>query len=536
MQKIPIFLLFGLFLTPSFTYCLMFSTETMSEEYFYASYLGGSGYDVIRDMVLNSAGEMILVGTTFSTDFPIQDAYQPTYAGGVRPEEPPIYGGDGFITMISNTGEIVWSTFHGGSMLDFCERVVTVGDEIIIAGVTNSQDLTIIDGDDQVSYNGGQSDVFVAVYSIVGELLRSVYLGGSGAELIEDIVINHEGELLLVGFTESNDLPVTMDAYQDNIRGEADGFLVKMDPSNLDVLYLSYFGGSGRDGIGNIALNPTGGFYISGYTDSGDFPLTDNAFQSSIVGSERDTFLTLFSDELQLEYSTYLGGSAMEDCFDLAVDSLGSAILSGRTWSDDFPTINAFQPQYSNIEVDGFYTKFSPDGESLEFSSYLGYSGWDTLNRLCITEDDDIVLAGMADTSDFPVVNGFQESKHEGTDIYILMLDSDGNHIFASYLGGNGMELPWGCINQGSKLYLVAQTTSSNMITSSDALMNIYAGDTDGYFFTLDLEEYLDALEQNEESDEGSSNISSYWASYYIVTILSVCIFAGWYIYNRNRN
>jgi len=83
---------------------------------------------------------------------------------------------------------------------------------------------------------------------------------------------------------------------------------------------------------------------------------------------------------------------------------------------------------------------------------------------------------------------------------------------------------------------LVAQTTSSKMITSSDALMNIYAGDTDGYFFTLDLEEYLDALEQNEESDEGSSNISSYWASYYIVTILSVCIFAGWYIYNGNRN
>jgi len=536
LRKYSLFVIIFFLLTQTTAYGLLVSPETQVEGYFYGSYLGGSGRDDIRDLILDPDGNMIVLGGTFSPDFPIVDAYQDTFGGGVQPEEPPYYGGDGFVAMFSAAGELVWSTFLGGSMLENCERGVLVGDEIIVCGVTNSDDLPITGDVGQVSYGGGLGDAFLAVYSTGGELLRYSYFGGSGADVPDDIIVRGNGDVIMVGYTDSDDLPVTGDAFQDSLSGEADGFILKLDPQSLEISYLSYFGGSNRDSIGDIEINPVDGFFLTGNTNSGDFPGTDSLealpFQSSITGSERDIFLARFNEAFELEYATYLGGSEMEDCFGLAVDSQGSAILSGRTWSPDFPTVDAYQPDYSDVEVDGFYTKFSPEGDSLVFSSYLGYNGWDTLNRICVTSEDSILLAGMADTSDFPVVSGFQDSKRSGTDIYLLLLESDGTHLFASYLGGGGMEHPWDCIIDDGYVYVVAQTASSDMITSDDAYMSEYAGNTDGYIFRLQLEEYLAKADsgENQEEDTGSSN---YWTSYLVVTVFVVGIFAGWCFFTR---
>ncbi|MCW4013852.1 MAG: hypothetical protein NWF07_12830 [Candidatus Bathyarchaeota archaeon] len=536
LKKHPIVSIIFLLLTPTMASGLLVSPETQLEGYYYGSYLGGAGMDDIRDLILDPDGNMIVMGGTFSPDFPVQEAYQPSYAGGVQPEEPPYYGGDGFVAMFSATGELMWSTFIGGSMLEDCERGVLVGDEIIVCGATNSQDFPIVGGVGQVSYVGGQGDAFFAVYNIGGELLRSSYFGGSGGDLPEDIIVCDDGDVIIVGYTDSDDLPVTGDAFQDSLGGTADGFILKLDPQSFQINYLSYFGGSDRDSIGDIEINPVDGYFLVGNTHSSDFPGTDSlyapVFQSSITGSERDIFLTRFSEDFELEYSTYLGGSDMEDCFGLAVDSQGSAILSGRTWSPDFPTVDAYQLEYSGVEVDGFYTKFSPEGDSLVFSSYLGYSGWDTLNRLCVAEDDGILLAGMADTSDFPVVSGFQESKRSGTDIYLLLIDQDGNHVFASYLGGDGMEHPWDCIIDDGYVYIVAQTTSSDLPSSDDAYMADYAGNTDGYIFRLSLGEYL-AQAESDDIQEGDTGSSNYWTSYFVVTVFVVGIFAGWYLYSK---
>jgi hypothetical protein len=523
-----------LLLTPITAFGLMVSPDTQLEGYFYGSYLGGAGLDDIRDLILDPEGNMIVMGGTFSPDFPVKEAYQQNYAGGVQPEEPPYYGGDGFIAIFSDTGEMIWSTFMGGSLLETCERGVLVGDEIIVCGVTNSQDLPIMGDVGQGSYGGGLGDGFLAVYSMDGELLRSSYFGGSGGDMPEDIILCDDGDVIMVGYTDSDELPVTGNAIQSDLNGETDGFILKLDPQSFEISYLSYFGGSDSDSIGDIEINPVDGFYLTGFTISNDFPGTDApTFQSSITGSERDIFLARFNEAFELEYATYLGGSSMDDCFGLAVDSQGSAILSGRTWSPDFPMVDAYQSEYSGVEVDGFYSKFSPGGDSLVFSSYLGYSGWDTLNRVCVTLDDGIFLAGMADTSDFPVVSGFQESKRIGTDIYLLLLDPEGNHVFGSYLGGDGMEHPWNCVVADGYVYIVAQTASSDIMTSDDAFMGDYAGDTDGYIFRLNLEEYLAHAESGENQEEESDLLSSYWVSYIIVTVFVVAVFAGWYLYTK---
>ncbi|MCK4582750.1 hypothetical protein KAU18_05490, partial [Candidatus Bathyarchaeota archaeon] len=406
------------------------------DTYYYATFLGGGSGDIVKDVAVDSMGNMVVVGSTYSEDFPVLNAYQPTYAGGFS-DNIHIVGGEGFVAKLSQEGELVWSTFLGGSGLDGCLEVDIVDEKIVVSGVTGSTDFPIVGGVGQQTYGGGEVDGFVAVLSSDGELLRSTYFGGSEDESFRDMVIDGNGMLVLTGYTMSSDLPITGDALQSSKNSNLDGFLAVMTPESFEIIYLTYFGGSERDGANEVSTGPDNDIYVTGWTQSSDFPVTGDALQSTITGSERDIFLVRFSEAGQLEYATYLGGSDMEDCFGLDVDSESCAILSGRTWSSDFPTANAIQPEYSGIEVDSLVTKFSPDGSELVFSTFLGYSGWDTLHRVCVDGEDNIILAGIADSNDFPVVNAFQETKNTGVDIYVIMLDPEGAPRFSSYLGGS---------------------------------------------------------------------------------------------------
>ncbi|MBN2336553.1 hypothetical protein JXL21_13425 [Candidatus Bathyarchaeota archaeon] len=484
-------------------------------------------------------GNMVVVGSTYSTDFPVLNAYQQGYAGGFS-DNIHIVGGEGFITKLSQEGELMWSTFLGGSGLDGCLGVEVFGGETVVMGVTNSTDFPVVGGVGQQTYRGGGADGFVAVLDSDGELLRSCYFGGSETDAPDDMVIDDDGRLVLTGYTSSSDLPVTEDAHQRSRNGETDGFLAVMDPESFDIIYLTYFGGSGRDGASEVSTRLDNDIYISGWTQSTDFPVTGDAFQGTITGSERDIFLVRFSEAGQLEYASYLGGSEMEDCFGLDVDSEGCAILSGRTWSSDYPTANAIQPEYSGIEVDSLVTKFSPEGAELVFSTFLGYAGWDTLHRVCVDEEDNIILAGIADSDDFPVVNAFQETKNAGADIYMIMLDPDGSPLFSSYLGGSSGELPWSILYEDGVLYLTAHVSSGDILVSEDAYQSTKASDEDGYLFRFELDRYLEdqpAAEwrpPDEPEEEGNGGLS-YWTSYVVVVGALALLGTAWLVYTRRQ-
>jgi hypothetical protein len=505
------------------------------DDYFYATFLGGGSGDIVRGVAVDSAGNMVVVGSTYSEDFPVLNAYQPGYAGGFI-DNIHLVGGESFVAKLSQEGELLWSTYLGGSSLDGCLGVKTFGEEIVVMGVTNSTDFPVVGGVGQQTYGGGEADGFVAVLGSDGELLRSCYFGGSGTDAPDDMVIDDGGRLVLTGYTSSSDLPVTGDAYQRSRNGETDGFLAVMDPESFEMIYLTYFGGAGRDGASKVSTGPDGNIYVSGWTQSTDFPVTGDAFQGTITGSERDIFLVRFSEAGQLEYATFLGGSEMEDCFGMEVDSEGCAILSGRTWSSDFPTANALQPEYSGVEVDSLVTKFSPDGAELVFSTFLGYAGWDTLHRVCVDEEDNIILTGIADSNDFPVLNAFQETKNAGVDIYIIMLDPAGGPLFSSYLGGSNMELPWSIQYEDGYLYITGHVSSGDILVSEDAYQSTKASDEDGYLFRFELDRYLEDhpaedWQPQELTEEGGG--LSYWTSYIVVVGAVALLGAAWTLYSR---
>jgi len=536
--KIVLILLLGasLYLGSVRVWAITVSPGAEIDTYFYATFLGGGSGDIVRGVAVDSTGNMVVVGSTYSEDFPVLNAYQPTYAGGFT-DDVHVVGGEGFITKLSQEGELVWSTFLGGSGLDGCLEVEMVDETIVVIGVTGSTDFPVVGGVGQQTYGGGETDGFVAVLSSDGQLLRSTYFGGSEEDRSDDMVIDDDGRLAFTGYTASSDLPVTGDAHQRSKNGDTDGFLAVMDPESFEMSYLTYFGGSERDGASEVSTGADNDIYVSGWTQSSDFPVTGDAFQSTITGSERDIFLVRFSEAGQLEYSTFLGGSEMEDCFGMEVDSEGCMILSGRTWSSDFPTANAIQPEYSGIEVDSLVTKFSPDGSELVFSTFLGYGGWDTLHRVCVDGEDNIILVGIADTDDFPVVNAFQETKNAGVDIYMIMLDPEGVPLFSSYLGGSSGELPWSILIEDGVLYITAHVSSGDIMVSDDAYQTAKAGGEDGYLFRFELDRYLvdqptaEWQPPEEPAEEGGE--LSYWTSYIVVVGAVALLGTAWTLYSR---
>ncbi len=537
VKTILILLIIGSLLHGSVkAWAILSSPSAEIDTYFYATFLGGGSGDIVRCIAVDSAGNMVVVGSTYSEDFPVLDAYQPSYAGGFT-DDIHVVGGEGFVAKLSQEGELLWSTYLGGSGLDGCLEVEMFDEEIVVVGVTGSTDFPVVGGVGQQTYGGGETDGFVAVLGSDGELLRSTYFGGSGTDRPDDMVIDYDGRLVFTGYTASSDLPVTGDAHQRGKNGETDGFLAVMDAESFEIGYLTYFGGSGRDGANEAAAGPNNEVYVSGWTGSSDFPVTVDAFQSTITGSERDIFLVRFSESGQLEYATFLGGSEMDDCYGLEVDSMGCAILAGRTWSGDFPTANALQPEYSGVEVDSLVTKFSPDGGELVFSTYLGYAGWDTLHRVCVDEEDNIILVGIADSDDFPVVNAFQETKNARADIYIIMLDPAGSPLFSSYLGGSDMEHPWSILVEDGVIYIAAHVSSGDIMVSDDAYQSTKAGGEDGYLFRFELDRYLEdqpaaEWQPPEEPTEEDGDLS-YWTSYIVIVGAVALLGVAWTIYSR---
>lgn len=468
------------------------------EEFVYSTYLGGDdppslAEDHIRDVITDSQGNIIVTGNTLSTNFPVQDAFQDTFAGGGNDDHG--VGGDAFLTKFDNDGQLLWSTFLGGSSMDgglFVEA--TESDDIIVVGITQSTDFPISDDAYQQDYSG-YYDIFITKFSTNGSLLYSSYLGTTGDDRVSDCELDSSNNLVISGGTNSGNFPVTSNADQPILAGGSDGFLMRLSANFTTLLYSTFLGGSSFDGIDKIALDIQGNIIVTGPTGSYDFPVTEYAYQDSISSSvHRDFFIAKYNSSGQLIYATYFGGSHMDDCFGVAVDSVGNIIVTGRTWSSDFPTMNAWQENYSNIEVDGFVTKLTADGQELIFSSYFGGSAWDTVHHVNVDSDNNIVVSGIAGPDGFPIIDAFQNEHGESCDVIIMMISPAGQPLFGSYLGGSGSDHPWHQYLTDDYLYVIGFTDSMDFLTTDNAYQQTLRGSQDGFLFRFDIDGYLSAL------------------------------------------
>jgi hypothetical protein len=219
---------------------------------------------------------------------------------------------------------------------------------------------------------------------------------------------------------------------------------------NLDLQFSTFIGGSEFDLVRGMAVDANGDIYITGNTESTDFPTTEGALNTTHNGGAMewlpiDAFVTkLSSDGQEIIYSTFLGGSGDDYGWDIAVDDQGCAYVVGRTDSSDFPTVNAYDDSHNSME-DCFVAKLSPDGSELEFSTYVGGSGDETPYSLAINNEGDCFVVGKTYSADFPVdTSNTQDECHSRggpKDGFVFKLTDNGGMLeYSMYLGGNDLD------------------------------------------------------------------------------------------------
>ena len=318
----------------------------------YSTYLGGGGDEQSNGIAVDTTGQAYVTGYTPSTDFPTVTPFQATLAGGSKL-------GDAFVTKLSAAGtSLLYSTFLGGSSIEQGRSIAVDGaGQAYVTGHTSSTDFPTVTPV-QVSLAGG-TDAFVTKFNAAGtSLLYSTFLGGGGNEEGKGIAVDPTGQAYVTGVTTSTNFPTVTPFQATFAGGFDDAFVSKLDVTGASLLYSTYLGGSNRDlGLG-ITVDGSGQAYVTGFTDSTDFP-TATPLQATNAGSE-DAFVTkLNAAGASLLYSTYLGGSGSDGGSGVAVDGSGQAYVTGSTRSANFPTVTPFQATYAGGFDDAFVTKIS---------------------------------------------------------------------------------------------------------------------------------------------------------------------------------
>jgi hypothetical protein len=335
----------------------------------YSTYLGGNGEDYGFGIAVDSSGHAYVTGWTSSTDFPTLNEYQ-TWRSNF----------DAFVTKLdtnaSGAASLLYSTYLGGNGGDYGDGIAV--DASGIAYVTGSAGPNFPTLNPYQTNYRSYGDVFVTKLdtnaSGAASLLYSTYLGGSEFEESGNLALDSSGKVYVTGYTQSTDFP-TLNEYQTAQVG-SDVYVTKLDTNisgAASLLYSTYLGGNGGDYGYGITVDASGIAYVTGETDSSDFP-TLNEYQTYQVG--RDAFVTKLdtnaSGVASLLYSTYLGGSSHDIGFGIAVDASGNAYVIGYTQSTDFPTLNEYQTAYQNGLIDTFVTKL--------INSHINISGRVTMN------------------------------------------------------------------------------------------------------------------------------------------------------------
>ena len=418
----------------------------------YSSYLGGSADDHGYSVAVDSSGCAYTVGETWSANFPLLNPMQSVPAGDT----------DIFVTKWNTAGTgIVYSTYIGGSNRDVpLSIVVDAAGNAYITGYTYSANFPITSGALRTSFSG-ESKAFVLKLNPSGSgLIYSTFLGGSGNDYATGIAVDSTGQAYISGYTASIDFPVSSSAFQRSYGGgEFDGFFAKLNAAGSQLVYATYLGGVGNDTAYAVALDPATNVYLTGQTQSSNFPLLQ-ALQTTY--SEGAAFVVKLNASSQVLYSTYLGGTGSSTGTGIAADAAGNAYVAGYTIAPDFPvTSSAYQPS-NHGSYDTFVAKLSADGSAILSATYFGGSGSESTSGIALDSSGDVFVTGSTNSIDLPLQAPLQASYSGGGDAFVAEFNNQLSSLyFSTYYGGVESETGAGiAVDSSGNVYLTGSTNS----------------------------------------------------------------------------
>ena len=443
----------------------------------YSTYLGGGSSESASSIAVDSSGSAYVAGPTGSTNFPTQNPYQGTNAGGDY---------DAFVTKLGPGGSALsYSTYLGGSGSDYARSIaVDSSGSVYVAGYTSSTNFPT-QNPYQGTNAGGYSDAFISKLGSGGNALSySTYLGGGSYDSASGIAVDSSRSAYVAGYTSSTNFP-TQNPYQGTNAGSSDAFITKLVPGGNALSYSTYLGGGSDDYAYGIAVDSSGSAYVAGETRSTNLP-TQNPYQSTNAGGS-DAFISkLGPGGNALSYSTYMGGGGYSDLASgIAVDSSGSVYVAGSTSSTNFPTQNPYQGTYAG-DQDAFISKLGPGGNALSYSTYLGGGSSDYAYGIAVDSSGSAYVAGFTYSTNFPTQNPYQSTNAGFRDAFISKLGPGGSALsYSTYLGGGDFDYAYGIAVDSSGSAYVAGYTYSTDFPTQNPYQGTFAGDADAFITKL---------------------------------------------------
>ena len=463
----------------------------------YSTYFGGDFADYGSGIAVDGSGNAYVAGATDSDTIP-GDSNGTNNASF-----------DVFVTKISSSGVLSFSTIFGGSVDEFPGGIAIDSQGIYVAGTTDSPDLPSNVGQAfEGGISNGNNDAFAAKLSLAGSLSWTSYIAGSDSDSGLGIAVDSSHNLYVVGETFSTDLGGAVGGVNalpgGNLlnlglgTGADDGYIVKLNSSGTAYLLVSYLGGSDGDLATGVALDPAGNIFISGETISTDLPVTPAGVVQAQCGSDGtcnasasnvfdDAFVVGIQANLAAyKYVTYYGGNNVDDAFAIAADANGDAFITGTTASTDFKTVGTpFQSSLAGTQ-NTFAVELNPTGTSALYGTYVGGNGSDFGVGIALDGSGNIYLTGQTSSSNFPSLNAPQSTFGGSTDAFVTVLSpSQSVALFSTYLGGGGDEDQLGgaiAVDSADNIYVTGDTTSGNGSTAvfptTNALDGTYGGGT----------------------------------------------------------
>jgi len=369
----------------------------------YSTYVGGTGSDSGNGIAVDASGDAFVAGDTTSTHFPTTTgAFQTTLKGA----------GNAFVFELNPDGtSLTYSTYLGGTGEDVALGIALDNTgAVYTAGETTSPDFPTMNPV-QATPTGG----FVTkLNSSLSALVYSTYLGGSSTDAVLAVALDSSDNAYVTGHTSSSSFPTTTGAFQTTLGGLSDAFVTVINTAGSGYVYSTFLGGSSNDVGDGIAVDSSGNAYVTGVTESTNFPL-QSPLQATYGGGPTDAFVTKLNPTgSALVYSTFLGGSQSDLGASIAVDGGNNAYVTGQTSSSNFPTVGATQstPGGGN---DAFVSEIDSTGSALAFSTYLGGSldeddGGDYGAIAVDSAGANIYATGNTASTNFPIQAAYQKT------------------------------------------------------------------------------------------------------------------------------
>ena len=434
-------------------------------DHLWSTYMGGSALEFGFDIAADTSGSVYVAGFTYSGGW-ATGGFDTTYNGQ----------GDAFVAKLGSDGDHLWSTYLGGSEYDYGSGIaVDASGQVCVMGFSYSAGWT--SGGFDTTLDGGE-DVFVAKLNATGTHLWSTYLGGSSYDGGNDIAVDASGSIYVTGSTGS--VGWVSGGFDTTYNGSgSDAFVAKFtDEPALASLWSSYLGGSSDDYGYGVAVDGSGNVYVTGHSPSSGW--ASGGFDTTHNGGA-DAFVAKFSPSGTHLWSTYLGGSSDDFGSDIAVDGLGNVYLTGYTYSSGW-TSGGFDPSH-NGGADVFVAKLSASGSYL-WSTYLGGSDNDYGMAIAVAGSDNICVTGRTDSADW-TNEGFDTVYDGGSDAFVAKLNSSGTLLWSTYLGGSSFDYGAGiAVDASGKVYATGRSDSAGW--ASGGLDTTYNGGPDAFLVKLD--------------------------------------------------